>query len=88
MKTQNESLNKINFIKGLTVVMGDFKTEEMGVEESSINYFLYLLFIGVMTIIILNLLVGIAVGEIKQTLDEADIQQLSIRIIFVLKVLK
>ena len=66
--------------------MGDFKTEEMGVEDSFINYLLYLLFIGIMTIIILNLLVGIAVGEIKQTLDEADIQQLSIRIIFVLKI--
>jgi len=34
----------------------------------------------------LNLFVGIAVGEIKTVLDEADIQQTSLRIMFVLKV--
>jgi hypothetical protein len=66
-------------------MMGDYKTEEFGVSQS-INYVTYLLFIGIMSVIILNLLVGIAVGEIKTTLDEADIQQISMRIIFVLKV--
>ncbi len=59
----------------------------MGVKDHSINYITYILFIGIMSVIILNLLVGIAVGEIKQTLDEADIQQISMRIMFVLKVI-
>ena len=68
------------------MMMGDFQTSEMGVENSYVNYFLYVAFIGVMSIIVLNLFVGIAVGEIKQTLDEADIQQISMRIVFVLKV--
>ncbi len=58
----------------------------MGVENSVVNYFLYVGFIGVMCVIILNLFVGIAVGEIKQTLDEADIQQISMRIVYLLKV--
>lgn len=39
-----------------------------------------------MAIIILNLLVGIAIGELKQTLDEADIKQISIRIAYVLEI--
>ena len=69
------------------MMMGDFQTSEMGVENSYVNYFLYVAFIGIMSIIVLNLFVGIAVGEIKQTLDEADIQQISMRIVFVLKVI-
>lgn len=66
--------------------MGDFQTSQMGVEKSILNYILYVAFISIMSVIILNLFVGIAVGEIKQTLDEADIQQISMRIQFVLKI--
>jgi hypothetical protein len=79
----------IHFVKKkkiYTINFSNFKTAEMGVENSMVNYFLYVAFIGIMSIIILNLFVGIAVGEIKQTLDEADIQQISMRIVFVLKV--
>lgn len=68
------------------MMMGDFQTSQMGVEKSALNYFLYVTFICVMSIIILNLFVGIAVGEISQTLEEADIQQISMRIVFTLKV--
>lgn len=67
-------------------MMGDFQTHRMGVTNSIINYILYVSFICVMSVIILNLFVGIAVGEIKQTLDEADIQQISMRIVYLLKV--
>lgn len=67
-------------------MMGDFQTSQMGVEKSILNYILYVAFISIMSVIILNLFVGIAVGEIKQTLDEADIQQISMRIQFVLKI--
>ncbi len=38
-----------------------------------------------MPIIVINILVGIAVGEISTILSEADIQQISMRIIFVMK---
>lgn len=68
--------------------MGDFDNDVMGYEDSVTNYLLYLLFIGVMTVIILNLLVGIAVGEITETLEAADIQQISMKIMFVLKVMR
>ena len=68
------------------MMMGDFQTSQMGVEKSILNYVLYVAFISIMSVIILNLFVGIAVGEIKQTLDEADIQQISMRIQFVLQI--
>ena len=71
---------------GLTMALGDFDNDVMGYENNMTNYILYLLFIGVMTIIILNLLVGIAVGEISQTLEAADIQQISLKITYCLKV--
>lgn len=71
---------------GITMMMGDFQTHRMGVNDSVINYVLYVTFIAVMSVIILNLFVGIAVGEIRQTLDEADIQQISMRIVYLLKV--
>jgi hypothetical protein len=54
--------------------------------DSLPNYIVYLLFILLMCTILINLFVGIAVGEIKTVLDEADIQQISMRIMFVLKI--
>jgi len=80
------STGSTSFLSGITMMMGDFNTSGMGVEDSVLNYFLYVAFIGVMSIIILNLFVGIAVGEITQTLQEADIQQISMRIVYVLKI--
>ncbi len=74
------------FVNGLTMALGDYKTDEMGIKDSAVNYSLYLLFIGVMSIIILNLLVGIAVGELNQTLEQADVQYISMRIRFCLQV--
>ena len=82
------STSSTTFMRGFTMMMGDLQSEEMGLDSSYINYVLYLLFICIMSIIILNLFVGIAVGEINTTLDEADIQQISMRIIFVLKVIQ
>lgn len=76
-----------SIIRTLTMVVGEMDTAKMGLYDGSItNYLIYLLFIGLMCTIVLNLFVGIAVGEIKTVLDEADIQQISMRIVFVLKV--
>ena len=74
------------------MVVGELETNKMGLLDTNNsmitlpNYIIYSLFIGLMCIIMLNLFVGIAVGEIKTVLDEADIQQTSLRIMFVLKV--
>ncbi|CAF0975888.1 unnamed protein product, partial [Brachionus calyciflorus] len=76
-----------SLIRTFTMVVGELDTSRMGLYNDSLpNYIIYFMFIGLMGIIVLNLFVGIAVGEIKTVLDEADIQQTSMRIIFVLKV--
>jgi len=74
-----------SFLTGITIMLGDFQFDQFGVETSFLNYVLYAAFIIVMAIIVLNLFVGIAVGEIKQTLDEADVKQISLRIVYVLR---
>ncbi len=71
------------------MVIGETQSSEMGLEEGLIaNYLIYFLFISLMSVIVLNLLVGIAVSDIKLVLDEADIRQISMRIIFVLRLQK
>ena len=76
-----------SIIRTLTMVVGELSTDRMGLHNDSLpNYIIYFLFIGLMCTILINLFVGIAVGEIKTVLDEADIQQTSMRIMFVLKV--
>ena len=46
------------------------------------NLIIYLLFIGLMCTIVLNLFVGIAVDDIKTILDEADIQLICMKCLF------
>jgi transient receptor potential cation channel subfamily A member 1 len=76
-----------SIIRTFTMVVGEMDTGKMGLYGDSLpNFAIYFLFIGLMCVIVLNLFVGIAVGEIKTVLDEADIQQTSMRIMFVLKV--
>ena len=76
-----------SLIRTISMISGEFDTNKMGLHEGNIpNFIIYMLFIGLMCTILINLFVGIAVGEIKTVLDEADIQQTSMRIIFLLKV--
>jgi transient receptor potential cation channel subfamily A protein 1 len=71
----NTTDQSLSISKTFSMVMGDFSSSDMGLENGSIvNYMLYILFICVMPIIVLNMLVGIAVGEISTILSEADIQ--------------
>lgn len=67
--------------------MGEFNGGSgFGLEDSALNYILYFSFIAIMGIIVLNLFVGIAVGDMNRTLEEADIKQISLRIVYVMKV--
>jgi len=38
------------FVNGLTMALGDYKTDEMGIKDSAVNYSLYLLFIGLIVL--------------------------------------
>ena len=70
--TTDESLS---ISKTFSMIMGDFSASDMGLKQGFfVNYILYILFICIMPIIVLNMLVGIAVGEISTILSEADIQ--------------
>jgi hypothetical protein len=75
-------------VKTIGMFVGDLKSDsiDFNSSQSATNTILYLLFMALMTLIMLNLFVGIAVGEINKVLDEAVIQQTSLRIVFVLKV--
>ena len=74
-------------LKTFIMVLGGIETGELGLAENTIvNFIIYFLFISIICVILVNLFVGIAVGEITTVLDEADVQQISMRIIFVLKV--
>lgn len=79
----------LSAVRTLSMALGELANEDMGLETNLfLNYLIYFLFIGLVCIITFNLFVGIAVGEIKTVLDEADVQQISMRIAFVLKVQK
>lgn len=76
-------------IRTFTLAQGEISSPEMGIGDSLgllPNAIIYILFLIFINIILINLLIGIAVGEIKTVLDEADLQRISMRIIYVLKV--
>ncbi len=76
-----------SILRTFTMVMGELETDKMGLNSDFyLNFLIYFMFLTVMCTIVLNLFVGIAVGEIKTVLDEADIQRISMRISFVLKI--
>ena len=54
-----------SIIRTLTMVVGELSTEKMGLQNdySLTNFFIYILFICLMCIILINLFVGIAVGK-------------------------
>lgn len=79
--------SELQFMKTITLVLGESNSDDMGL-HSYTNYFIYFMFIGLMSVIILNLLVGIAVSDINQVLSEADIRQINMRIMFVLQIQK
>lgn len=78
-----------SLIRTITMVAGELDTSKMGLYNTEgflPNVIIYFLFIGLMCTIVLNLFVGIAVDDIKTILDEADLQLVCMKIIFVLKV--
>ncbi len=74
-------------LRTFTMVMGELETDKMGLNsEFYLNFIIYAMFLTIMCTIVLNLFVGIAVGEIKTVLDEAKTSSISMRISFVLKI--
>lgn len=86
--SSSESLS-FSLFRTITMAVGELDTSKMGLYDEKYalpNYIIYFLFIVLMCTIVLNLFVGIAVGEIKTVLDEAQVQLHCIRIVFTLKI--
>ena len=86
---------KHNFIKIITMMVGELDSSNIGEFENYGDYFefenmyntaIFISFVFLMCIIILSLFEGIAVGEIKDVLDKAHIEIISSNIVYVLKI--
>ncbi|CAF0731980.1 unnamed protein product [Brachionus calyciflorus] len=81
-----------HIIRTITMMVGELQSNHMGIEKDGIdgfNYFtnnlIYICFLFIMCIIVLDLFIGIEVGEIKTVIDEAETQNIGINLIHVLK---
>lgn len=86
----NESYG-FSLIKLMTMVLGEFETYEMGLGNqvtwsNVVDYFNYYKFILLLSILLINLTVGVSIGEIKNVLDDSEIKNIKNRITFILKV--
>ena len=71
-------------LKTFIMVLGGLETTEMGLNESSmINFAIYFLFIAVVCVILVNLFVGIAVGEINTVRDEFLFYPIRILVLYI-----
>ena len=80
-------------IRTVAMMVGELRTESMGLEVNHqidyfTNNFIYICFLFIMCIIVLDLFIGLEVGEIKTVIDEAATQNVAMNLIFVLKVQK
>jgi transient receptor potential cation channel subfamily A member 1 len=83
---QNVNKTTLSIMDTLTMLIGEFNMDSLNIQESYAKRLTFFFFISLMCIMILNLLIGIAVGEIKLIFEEADVQRQSMKIKFVLKV--
>jgi len=77
--------------KLITMVLGDFELDKIGLGEEMklanfFDYLIYIKFIVLMSILLINLTVGISIGEIKTTIDESEIKNINERLKFILNV--
>ena len=75
------------------MIIGGYELSEMGLDNSSLtnevtNFFIYFTFLILMTIISVNLLTGIAIGELESVLKEAEIYNIQQRIVYILHIQK
>ena len=75
------------------MIIGGYELTEMGLNNTGIsneitNFFIYFVFLILMTIISVNLLTGIAIGELQSVLKEAEIYNIQQRIFYILHIQK
>ena len=73
-------------LKTLVMMSGEmeytdiFHGEEGGVPYPQITYMLFVVFFFLLSIVTLNLLVGLTVDDIKEFLDEAEFKNLKLKV--------
>jgi hypothetical protein len=79
-------------VKTINMMIGELDTDDMeGMQISDtlnflVNNLIYIFFVFVMCIIVLDLFIGLEVGEIKTVIDEAETYNTAMNLIFTLKV--
>jgi hypothetical protein len=86
-------LDSLNIAKMTNMIIGGYELGEMGLNETGLaneisNFFIYFIFLILMTIISVNLLTGIAIGELESVLKEAEIFNIQQRIAYCLRIQK
>jgi hypothetical protein len=75
-------------MKTLSMMIGELDFEKVFIENSWANYLVFSLFVSLICIIILNLLVGLAVGDINKVENDAYVTLMKMKIEFLLQIQK
>ena len=85
----NSTASFLNQIQNtFTMIVGELSLEisDLSVFDSVSRRLVFFFYVSIMCIMILNLMIGIAVGEIREVMDEADTSSVAMRIKFSLRV--
>lgn len=91
---QDQEITEINLnststilIDTLSMIVGELGIErdKSSIPDSYTRKFVFFFYISIMCIMILNLMIGIAVGEIKEVVDDADMRSIAMKIKFSLR---
>jgi hypothetical protein len=83
----------LSVVKMTNMIIGSYELDLLGLNSTSffneiVNFFIYFIFLIMMTIISVNLLTGIAIGELESVLKEAKIFNIQQRIAYILRIQK
>ena len=73
-------------MKTLSMMIGELDFEKVFIENSWANYIVFALFVSLVCIITLNLLVGLAVGDINKVENDAYVTLMKMKIEFLLQI--
>lgn len=79
------------FVKTLVMMIGEFDFDNLfneGVYPPTITWLLFVVFVIIMTILLMNLMVGLAVDDIKSVLDQATMTRITMQVQLVMDVEK
>lgn len=86
-------IDYLSIAKMSNMIIGGYELDQLGLNNETfiyqiINFLIYFLFLILMTIISVNMLTGIAIGELESVLKEAEIYNIQQRICYILRIQK